>query len=203
MARDLIRRGEFVHVIEVDREGVRLLTPAGSWDVRGRFDPRDVALSLRSVRTKRQRHAATYPAAAVVHGQATAVDPARPWWGVGHPWGGRGSPASSMPTLRTRSQTRPAGTRGHLLPVPQGPDTEEVDADGYPDDPLADLRADIASAARQDRARRRRSSERMGRGADGCPAGGLEARSGSARTLRRVWRPCGPTRLWRSWRLAA
>ena len=56
MARDLIRRGEFVHVIEVDREGVRL-TPAGSWGRSRPVRPRDVALSLRSVRTKRQRHA--------------------------------------------------------------------------------------------------------------------------------------------------
>ena len=37
------------------------------------------------------------------------------------------------------------GTRGHLLPVPQGPESGEVDADGNPVDPLADLRADIAS----------------------------------------------------------
>ena len=35
------------------------------------------------------------------------------------------------------------GTRGHLLPVPAGPETDEVDADGNPVDPNADLRADI------------------------------------------------------------
>ena len=34
IARDLIRRGESLHLIEVDRRGVRLI-PAGSWDVRG------------------------------------------------------------------------------------------------------------------------------------------------------------------------
>ena len=50
-----------------------------------------------------------------------------------------------MRPLRTRSADEAGGTRGHLLPVPAGPDGDELDPDtGEPVDPLADLRADVA-----------------------------------------------------------
>ena len=79
MARDLIRRGEFVHVIEVDRGGVRL-TPAGSWDVRGRWDP--ATWRYRCDLFGPSGNVTRFlPADAVVHGRYS-VDPARPWWGV-------------------------------------------------------------------------------------------------------------------------
>ena len=45
MARDLIRRGEFVQMIDVDRNGVRLV-PVGSMGHPGRIGPGDLALSL-------------------------------------------------------------------------------------------------------------------------------------------------------------
>ena len=140
MARDLIRRGEFVHVIEVDREGVRL-TPAGSWDVRGRFDP--VTWRYRcDLFGPSGNVTRNLPGAAVVHGRYS-VDPARPWAGVS-PLGWAALTGKLHANLEDALSDEASGTRGHLLPVPQGPDGDEVDADGEPVDPLADLRADVA-----------------------------------------------------------
>ena len=141
MARDLIRRGEFVHVIEVDRDGARL-TPAGSWDVRGRFDPVTwryrCDLSGPSGNVTRN-----LPAAAVIHGRYS-VDPARPWAGVS-PLAWASLTGRLHASLEDAIADEAGGTRGHVLPVPQGPDGDEVDADGNPADPLSDLRKDIAS----------------------------------------------------------
>ena len=141
MARDLIRRGEFCHVIDVDRDGARL-TPAGSWDVRGRTDPVSwryrVLLSGPSGSVTRN-----LPAAGVVHGRYS-VDPARPWAGVS-PLAWASLTGRLHASLEDAIADEAGGTRGHLLPVPQGPDGDEVDPDtGEPVDPLADLRADVA-----------------------------------------------------------
>ena len=141
MARDLIRRGEFVHVIEVDRDGARL-TPAGSWDVRGRTDPATwryrCDLSGPSGNVTRN-----LPGAAVIHGRYS-VDPARPWAGVS-PLAWASLTGRLHASLEDAIADEAGGTRGHVLPVPQGPDGDEVDADGNPADPLSDLRKDIAS----------------------------------------------------------
>ena len=142
MARDLIRRGEFCHVIEVDRDGARL-TPAGSWDVRGRTDPATwryrCDLSGPSGNVTRN-----LPAAAVIHGRYS-VDPARPWAGVS-PLAWASLTGRLHANLEDAIADEAGGTRGHLLPVPQGPDSDEVDpVTGEPVDPLADLRADVAA----------------------------------------------------------
>ena len=136
MARDLIRRGEFVHVIEVDRGGVRL-TPAGSWDVRGRWDP--ATWRYRCDLFGPSGNVTRFlPADAVVHGRYS-VDPARPWWGVS-PLGWARLTGKLHANLEDAIADEASGTRGHVLPVPAGPDAENED-----DDPLADLRKDIAS----------------------------------------------------------
>ena len=141
MARDLIRRGEFVHVIDVDRDGARL-TPAGSWDVRGRTDPATwryrVLLAGPSGSITRN-----LPAAAVIHGRYS-VDPARPWAGVS-PLAWASLTGRLHANIEDALSDEASGTRGHVLPVPQGPDGDEVDADGNEVDPLSDLRKDIAS----------------------------------------------------------
>ena len=136
MARDLIRRGEFVHVIEVGRGGVRL-TPAGfSWDVRGRTDPATwryrVLLSGPSGSVTRN-----LPAAGVVHGRYS-VDPARPWAGVS-PLAWASLTGRLHANLEDAIADEAGGTRGHVLPVPQGPDSDDDT------DPLAGLRKDIAT----------------------------------------------------------
>ena len=135
MARDLIRRGEFVHVIEVGREGVRLL-PAGSWDVRGRPDP-DTWHYRCDTFGPSGNVTRNLPGAAVIHGRYS-VDPARPWWGVS-PLGWARLTGKLHANLEDAIADEAGGTRGHILPVPQGPATDDDT------DPLADLRADIAS----------------------------------------------------------
>ena len=83
------------------------------------------------------------PGAAVVHGRYS-VDPARPWWGVS-PLGWARLTGKLHANLEDAIADEASGTRGHVLPVPQGPDGDEVDADGNEADALADLRKDIAS----------------------------------------------------------
>ena len=81
------------------------------------------------------------PAAAVIHGRYS-VDPARPWWGVS-PLGWARLTGKLHANIEDAIADEAGGTRGHVLPVPAGPD-----ADGGDDtttDPNAALRADIAS----------------------------------------------------------
>ena len=141
MARDLLRRGEFVHVIEVGRDGVRLL-PAGSWDVRGRHDPQTWRYRC-DLFGPSGNVTRVLPAAGVVHGRYS-VDPARPWFGVG-PLGWARLTGKLHANLEDAIADESGGTRGHVLPVPQGPDSDEVDPiTGEPVDPNAQLRKDIA-----------------------------------------------------------
>ena len=84
IARDLIRRGESVHLIEVRRGGVVGLVPAGSWDVRGGWDPESWWYRLDLFGPVRER----VPVGSLRRRRCTAryaVDPARPWWGVSPP----------------------------------------------------------------------------------------------------------------------
>ena len=139
--RDLIRRGEFVWVIEVAGDGVMLL-PCGSWDVRGGWDPETwfyrVDLFGPSGNTTR-----LLPGAAVIHGRYS-TDPARPWFGIS-PMGWVSLTGRLHASVEDALADESAGTRGHVLPVPAGPESGEVDADGEPIDELADLRKDIAN----------------------------------------------------------
>ena len=67
-----------------------------------------------------------------------SVDPARPWWGIG-PLGWARLTGRLHANLEDAIADEAGGTRGHLLLVPQGPATDDDT------DPLADLRADVAS----------------------------------------------------------
>ena len=140
MGRELIRRGEFVQMIEADREGVRLV-PVGSWDIRGRWEPSTwryrVVLSGPSGTLTR-----SLPAAAVVHGRYS-TDPARPWAGVS-PLAWASLTGRLHAELESALADESGGTRGHLLPVPQSPEGDAIDPDtGEPTDPLSDLRRDV------------------------------------------------------------
>ncbi len=79
IARDLIRRGESIHVIEVTGGGVGLV-PAGSWDVRGgwREDDWSYRLDLFGPSGNITR---LVTSAGVVHCRY-AVDASRPWIGL-------------------------------------------------------------------------------------------------------------------------
>ena len=136
MARNLIRRGEDVHQITVDRGALRLL-PIGSWDVRGgpdpggwwyrcdRFGPSGNVTEL-------------VPAAAVLHVRY-AVDSARPWHGIG-PLGWARATGTLAANLETRLGEEAGGPVGHVIPIPQdGGDDDD-------DDPIAGFKSDFAAA---------------------------------------------------------
>ena len=138
MARDLIRRGENVHLIELNQKGLRL-APAGSWDVRGQDDPDSWYYRLDLFGPSGNR-TVLVPARQVVHVRYS-VDPARPWLGL--------SPlAWARETGRLHAEVEKllanevAGVSGYLLPVPTNPGSPEED-----DSELAELRGDIRQLA--------------------------------------------------------
>ena len=136
IARELIRRGESVHLIEVDRGAVRL-TPVGSWDIAGPADPsawwyRADTFGPSGNLSRR------VPGSAVVHCRY-AHDPATPWLGVS-PLGWARATGTLAANLETRLGEETGGTVAHVLPVPQD------GGDGSADDPLADLKTDIRNA---------------------------------------------------------
>ena len=137
LARNLIRRGEDVHQIIVDRGEVRLQA-IGSWDVRGgpaerswwyrcdRFGPSGNLTEL-------------VPGAAVLHARY-AVDSARPWHGIS-PLGWARATGTLAANLETRLGEEAGGPVGHVIPYPTGPDDPDDE-----DDPLTMLRADLLAA---------------------------------------------------------
>ena len=140
IARNLIRRGESLHLIDVSRDGGLALYPAGSWDVRGSWREKSwyYRLDLFGPSGNVSRYK---PGASVVHCRY-AVDPARPWHGLG-PLAWSRSTAALAANLENRLSEEAGAPVAHLLPVPQdgGPD-DDPDAD-----PLATLKADIRGAA--------------------------------------------------------
>ena len=136
IARNLIRRGEDVHQIMVERGEVRL-QPIGSWDVRG--GPREREWWYRCDRFGPSGNLTELvPAAAVLHCRY-AVDSARPWYGIS-PLGWARSTGTLAANLETRLGEEAGGPVGHVIPVPSD------GGDGTDDDPLASLKADIAAA---------------------------------------------------------
>ena len=139
-ARDLIRRGEFVWQVDVSRAGAVSVLPAGSWDVRGGWNPADwfYRLDLFGPSGNVTR---LLPAAAIVHGRYS-VDPARPWFGIS-PMGWASLTGRLHASVEDALADESGGTRGHVLPVPTGPDPDGDDEDTT--DPNAALRDDIAA----------------------------------------------------------
>ena len=136
IARNLIRNGEDVHLIDMGAGGL-MLRPVGTWDVRGGPDPADWY-----VRANLYGPSAT-TVHTVMHAGAVhcryAVDPARPWLGLGPlQWANAtGSLAGRIEAGLSKEAGAPAA---QLLPVPQD------GGDGGDSDPLASLKADIANA---------------------------------------------------------
>ena len=136
IARDLIRRGESVHLIDLTRGRVSLI-PCGSWDVRGPWKERSWWYR---VDTFGPSGNATHfvLSQAVVHARY-AVDPARPWHGIS-PLGWARATGTLAANLEQRLGEEAGAAVAHLLPAP--PDG----GSGEDDDPLAGLKADIRLA---------------------------------------------------------
>ena len=139
IARNVIRHGESVHLIQVRNGRIRLI-PAGSWDVRGPWRESGwwYRLDLFGPSGNVTRFV---PAASVVHVRY-AVDPARPWHGIA-PLEWARQTGNLAASLERRLAEEAAGPVGHVIPVPQDPDVDDDDPDT---DPLTGLRKDLAAA---------------------------------------------------------
>ena len=137
IGRDLIRAGQSLHVIDVDRAGRVSLLPAASWHFEGGAHPR------------------TWTVRATYYGPSTSTTARLPFSGVvflvwgatpGTPHTGVGPLHWAHTTARLQSETERSladeagGPLAHLLPVPAD------GGDGSEDDPLAELKADIRTA---------------------------------------------------------
>ena len=137
IARDLIRRGENVHQIMVERDAVHL-QPIGSWDVRG--GPRERDWWYRCDRFGPSGNLTELvPGTSILHVRY-AVDAARPWYGIS-PLGWARATGTLAANLEIRLGEEAGSPVGAIIPYPVGPDDPEDD-----DDPLALLRADLAAA---------------------------------------------------------
>ena len=136
MGRDLIRRGEALFEILVDRGEIRL-APAGSWDVRGGPRPAEWWYRL-DLFGPSGNETHFVPGAAVVHCKYS-VDPARPWLGIS-PLGWAHSTGTLAANLEKRLGEEAGAAVGHLMPIPKD------GGDGGEDDPLALLKKDIRTA---------------------------------------------------------
>ena len=140
VARALIRRGEFLAILEATpARGLELL-PAGSWDVRGGPDERSwwyrADLQGPSGSTSR-----TVPSAAALHVRY-AVDPSRPWRGLS-PLESACATGVLAGNLEQRLGEEAGAAVGAFIPTPKADGT---DPDDPAADPLSDLRGDIRSA---------------------------------------------------------
>ena len=140
VARSLIRRGEFLAVLEATpARGLELLT-AGSWDVRGGIAESEWWYRC-DLFGPSGSTSLTVPSAQVLHVRY-AVDPSRPWRGL--------SPLESASTtgvlaanLETRLGEETGASVGAFVPVPKADGGDDPDD---ADDPLGKLRGDIRSA---------------------------------------------------------
>ena len=136
IARDLIRRGESLHLVDVAGDAL-MLRPVGSWDIRGGWDPATwwARCDLFGPSGNVTRFV---PHSAVVHCRY-AVDPSRPWAGV-PPLGWAESTAALAGRLESSLANEAGAPSAQLVPVPAD------GGDGTDDDPHKQLKADIAAA---------------------------------------------------------
>ena len=133
IARQMIRRGESVHLIDVDGGGRLRLLEVGTWSIEGGPDPEgwryQVTTSGPSMTSTR-----TIPAAGAVHCRLS-VDPARPWAGRGPlSWGAETGRLAAG--LERALGDEVGGPVGHLIAIPQ-------DAGDEDDEVFAALKQDI------------------------------------------------------------
>ena len=135
IARDILRRGESIHMIDVEGGQVRLL-PAGTWDVRGGWEKESWAYRL-DLFGPSGNITRLVPEAAVVHCMYS-YDAARPWLGLS-PLQWAKSTGTLAANLEARLGQEAGGPVGYLLPVPLDSSPGTDDAPG----PLDLLRKDV------------------------------------------------------------
>ena len=139
MARALIRRGEFLAVLEATPARGLEIHPAGSWDVRG--GPAESEWWYRcDLFGPSGSTSLTVPSAQVIHVRYS-VDPSRPWRGLS-PLESASSTGALASNIEQRLAEETGASVGAWVPVPRA-DGDDPDAD---DDPLAKLRGDLRSA---------------------------------------------------------
>ena len=136
IGRNLIRRGEDVHLIVTGTGGLRLL-PCGGWDIRGGADPADWFARI-DVYGPSATRTMTVPHSAIIHSRY-ACDSAFPWRGV-PPLGWARSTGKLAGNLEDRIADESTASSALVVPIPTD------GGDGGDDDPLASLKADIAKA---------------------------------------------------------
>ena len=133
IGRSLVRRGEFLAVIDVDADGNIFLLPASSWSVEGSASPESwryrVMLSGPSTATTLVRGPE-----GVVHVRY-GVEPSRPWRGLS-PLQFAVSTGRLSGNLETRLADEAGGLTAYVVPVPQDGGSDKLD----------DLRGDIKKA---------------------------------------------------------
>ena len=136
IARNMIRRGSDIHIISTQGGSLSFI-PVGSWDVYGGDDEKDWmyrttiygpdALNTRYV-----------PGPGILHFRYS-FDSARPWRGI-PPLGWATDSGALAGNLERRLSEEAGGPVAHILPIPQD------GGSGEDDDPLAQLKSDIAGA---------------------------------------------------------
>lgn len=144
VARDLVRKGENVHLIDVAAGRLRL-HPAGSWDVRGGWDP--VSWRIRVDLFGPSGNITRFvPHAQVIHCRyATTSD--RPWWGIS-PLAWAKQTGALAANLELRLAQEAGSPVGSVIPLPfgrTGRDGDE-DADAHVDQYVDDLAKSLAAA---------------------------------------------------------
>ena len=125
-------------MINVSRDGLISLHEVASYDVAGSYESRRVGFSTAwtflgpsGITTK------VIPSESILHFRF-GTRPERPWEGVSP--GSFGATATRLlSALETRLGQEAGGPQGFLLPIPQD------GGDGGDDDPLKDLKADLAN----------------------------------------------------------
>ena len=136
VGRDLVRRGESLHLIDM-ADGRVQLRPAGSWDVRG--GPREADWNYRlDMYGPSLQESRFVPSAEVIHTKYQ-TDSGRPWRGVS-PLAGARQTSDLLSALELRLSQEVAGPSGYILPLPMAPQAKDIS------DPLAPLIADIRGA---------------------------------------------------------
>ena len=124
VGRDLIRRGESVFLVEVERERL-VLRPAGSWDVRG--GPVESEWWYRLDLFGPSGNVTRFvPGDSVLHFRY-AIDPARPWTGISPIQWARLT-AAGLASLEGMVASEASAPFGYLLPIPGSDDDDDATA---------------------------------------------------------------------------